>query len=276
MNIVKFFFANTFLLVSTVCTAHAQLGTPHYELQSRPQLRALLLKHGNDTHALYDLTILANHRGWLGTVLKTGDEMLVKSRDDTYAQALVAFGVTTGLWARKWNWPVDKSAGDVWGRQAIAGQFRDQSLKVQDPGIELMGAIAKSTLPNREELEEALPLFRQIIKQKPKWADAYYWYQRALLRSEQDKGKKQSAAAAERCLTLLNRAERLDKGLRNYALFDRYSCYLRLDRPREALMAYNAYLKAYPGFAQNQEERWPGSVAKTRARLEAQIQQQSS
>ena len=281
MNISKFFLTIVFLLVSTASTAHAQLGTPHYQLQNRSQLRSLLLKNRRDTHALYDLTILANRRGWLSTILKTGDEMLAQNRHDTYAQALVAFGVTTGLWARKWDWPVDKSAGDVWGRQANASYFLEESLKVaelprvKDSGIQLMAAIAKSTLPDMLEMNDALRLFRQVIKQEPKWADAYYWYQRALLRSDQDKGKAQAMDAAKKCLALCHRAEKLDPGLREYALFDRYSCWLRLDNPRNALMAYNAYLRAYPGFEKNLNERWPGSVARERARLASQIQRSS-
>lgn len=276
MNLTQLVLAIVLLFVSSASTAYAQLGTPHYKLQSRSQLRTLLLRNQYDAQAIYDLTILANQQGWLSTILKTGDEMMAKNRNDAHAQALSAFGVATGLWARDWSWPVDKSAGDVWARQTNANVFRGESLKLKNPGIQLMAAIAKSTSPGMSEMDEALRLFQQVIKQEPKWADAYYWYQRAILLSEEDKGKAQAAAAAKQCLTLLNKAERLDSGLRGYALFDRYSCWLRLDNPRNALLAYNAYLRAYPGFAKDLEERWPGSVAKTRARLATQIQQQSS
>lgn len=274
MKILNCFLTGALLLMCSAPLAHAQLGTPHYKFQNRAELKQLLLKNRRDSHALYDLTILANRRGWLGTVLRTGDEMLEQNRSDPYAQALVAFGVNTGLYARFWDWPVDKTAVNVWNRQSKTSSLQSQSLESQDTGIQLMAAIAKANAPNAREFEESLTLFRKVLKKQPEWADAYFWYAAATMRTAANKSNKDYEAAAGPTIPYYDKAAKLDPGLRYFILSDKSSVLEASGRPREALAAFDGYLRAYPAYEAYWEGERPNWVAKKRERLLKQINQQ--
>lgn len=259
------------LLLFLGSSAQAQLGTPRYSFQSRSQLRVLLLQNKSNSRALYDLATLAHRRGWLGTAINTGDELLAKNKNDVHAQALIAYCVFTGLYARDWNWPVDQTAGDLWSRQSTASFLQSQSLKVQAPAIQLMAAISKANLPTSREFDEALRLFRLVLKRQPNWADAHYWYGRAIDRASTQKSKLQRQQDLRKVLSEYKRAEQLDKGLHFPLLQLRSGPLEELGKPRESLAAFNGYLQAYPAFGKDLEERFPGYVAKKRAGLIEQI-----
>ena len=263
-------------LTLSASTAHAQLGTPHYKFRNRSELKGLLLKNRRNARALYDLTILANRRGWLGTVLRTGDEMLKQNRRDPYAQALVSFGVNTGLYARLWNWPVDKTAGNVWNRQGDAAQFQSQSLMLEDPAIQLMAAVSKANAPNAREFENGLDLFREVLKKQPNWADAHYWYAGAVQRTAIAKGTIAYEKACAQALPHYDKAVKLDGGLRYFVLSAKSTALSAAGRPREALTAFNGYLNAYPAYETYWGDERPGWVAKERARLMEQIARQGN
>ena len=264
------------MLAFSVSTAHAQLGTPRYKFRGRNELKGLLLKNRRNARALYDLTILANRRGFLGTVLNTGDEMLKQNRRDPYAQALVSFGVNTGLYARFWNWPVDKTAGNLWNRQGDAAQFQSQSLMFDDSAIQLMAAVSKANAPNAREFEDALDLFRAVLKKQPKWADAHYWYAGAVERTAIAKGTNAYEKAVAQALPHYYKAVELDEGMRYFVLSRKATALSVVGRPREALAAFNGYLRAYPAYEKYWEDERPGWVAKERARLTEQIARQGN
>lgn len=256
-------------------TAHAQLGTPRYSFRSRDELKTLLLQNARDSRALYDLTILAHRRGWLGTALSAGDELFRRNRRDPNAQALIAFCVYSGLYAREWNWPIDATAGDLWKRQAEASAWQNESLRGQTPAIQMMAAISLANLPTSRGFDEALRLFRVVLKKQPKWADAHYWYGRAMDRASTQKTNAQRQQVLKQVLAQYDRAEQLDKGLHTFLLISRSGRLEELGRPREALAAFEGYLRVYPAFAQDLEERFPGYVAKTRTRLTEARRKQS-
>lgn len=253
--------------------AQAQVGTPRYTLRNRGDLRELLLKNSRNPRALYDLSILAQRRGWAGTAIQVGDELLEKNKNDPYAQGLIAFCVYTSLFSANWNWPYDASAGDLWKRQSTASYFLRESLQVQDPAMRLMAAISLANLPTADGFDESLRLFQAVLKQQPNWADAHYWYGHALDRTSRRKPSAQRQAATRQVLAHYNRAQQLDPGLRNVLLINRVSILEKLERPKEALSAFDAYIRLYPAYVRNREQQFPGIINRTRARLLKQIRE---
>lgn len=265
-------------LFSVACPpAQAQVGTPRYSIRNRSELKSLILKNQSNSRALYDLATLAHRRGWLGTALSTGDELLKKNQHNAHAQALVAYCINTGLYGRDWNWPYDQTMGNLWKRQMDGNYLQGQSLKLNTPAIRLMAAVSLASSPANQhgEFEQALLLFQQVLKKEPRWADAHFWYGRAINRASTQKPQAERKIALQRSLKHRIRAKQLDRGLYYPVLLGLWGLYSEMGRPVEALASFNAYLEKFPTFEKHLSQQSPGYVAKRRARLVAQIRQQS-
>ena len=116
-------------------------------------------------------------------------------------------------------------------------------------------------------LGEALQLYRSVLKREPLWADAHYWYGRAIDRNSTQQPKTERRQVLKQVLAQYDRAEQLDKTLHFNLLISRSGPLAELGKPRESLAAFDGYIRAYPAFAQDLEERFPGYVAKTRGEI---------
>jgi len=267
MHILKTLFTFVVVGLLTICSSkagHAQVGTPNYTFRNRAEVRAAALKNLRNLRASYDVIICAARQGMIRTALQTYQQELEKHRfstDTIPVEVCASFALAHHFFVwREREWPEDTERSiRVPGPEAelpVQG-YRDIALakKPNAPEVLLAEALFQSYLQNGRL--KAVQKMQKVVQLAPNWADGHYWYARVLgfyaISPPLQKQKAQQKHYGALMLQQLRRAQALDIALLPKAYMDYQYAYRFVDKPKQALAAFDSYVRANPGYPAEQD-----------------------
>lgn len=261
--------------------SRAQMGTPTYTFQNRAEVRAAVLQNLHNLRASYNVITCAGRQGMLRTVLQTYEQQLANHRFDAPADVSSSYALAHHLFVwRETDWPEDTDRSiqvrNVKGLLQVQW-FREKAMqgKPHPPEVLLGDGLFQRFEINGQQV--ALREMQEVVRRAPNWADAHYWYARAigLYAISPAIAQKKAVQIHYGALMLreLRRAQALDPGLLPKAHLDYQWAYRFLNKPKEALASFDAYVRGTPHFAANFDKAFGrGSFAGWRRYLVSKAQ----
>ena len=262
----------------------AQVGTATYTFKNRAEVRAAVLRNLHNLRASYNVITCAGRQGMMRTVLQTYEQQLTNHRFDAPADVSSSYALVHQFFVwRDLNWKEDTDQSihvrDVGGLLQVQW-FREKAVKEKPkaPEVLLGDAIFQCYQVTGRPL--ALREMKEVILRTPKWADAHYWYAWVLnnyaISPPIQKQKTVQTRSAQIMLRELNRAQKLDPGLLPRAYIDYQYAYILLNKPKEALSAFDAFAQGMPNFGVSFDKTFGrGSFATWRQSLVTKAQRTS-
>lgn len=257
------FFVWLLLLLSVSCsTAHAQIGTLKWPFQNRAQVERATKANLQNLRASYEIIMSARRLGFSQSVLKVYEREA--SKGPLQAPDKVAAGYAFAFWAHntgiRWNWKADTTPGICKTTMADAIRitfYRERSFTAlpNSPEVLLFEALFQDRAGTDlvKNSRRRLQLLDQAIKRAPRWADLHYWRSQALWKYVGNlpvaKAKPIYPTYLRKSLAALERAIKLDPGFQREGIVNKMGLYQKMNKPREALAALDAYARIHPVWA---------------------------
>lgn len=243
------------LLLYTV-PAQAQVGTPKYRFQNRAEVEAAVHEHKLDLRESYNIIMCAKRQGMIKSAVRAYEAELPATPFDTPPQLGASFALAHELMRAsiRWDWEHDRSTGLTKLTQADGIRvtlYRDRALEAMPNSPEMLLDYAIWAM-EQDQREKALNLTTKALRYAPDWAELNWWHATtldyrliAMGNKERDREEPRYGALI---LRYLNKAERLDPAFKQENLISKASAYSYMGRYKEALAAYDAYIRYKPGY----------------------------
>lgn len=244
--------------LTLVCTSNvqAQVGTPKYRFQNRSQVEAAVRKHKLDLRESYNVIMSAKRQGMIKSAVRAYEKELPQSPFDTPPELGSSFALAHELLRAsvRWDWKRDSAEEITQLTQADGIKvtlYRDRALEAMPQSPEVLLAYAIWAMEHKER-EKALNLTTKAMKLAPNWSELNWWHAKALtyrLIAMSGKSRKQEEARyGPLILRSLAKSERLDAAFKDENLLRKSSAYSYMGRYKEALAAFDAYIRYKPGY----------------------------
>lgn len=266
------------VVLGSTQSCFAQAGTQKWKFQNRDQVRLAVLGNLKNLRASYEITTCAARQGMLRTVLQTYEKVIgsniYNASPEVCSSYALAHHYLTGPLTWDWKRDTDSSIQVRGANEALQVQwFRDRAVKAKPRSPEVLLSYALwSAYQPRQGRSLALRRVQEAVRRAPTWADAHFWHAKLLdLRwSEMPSAQRNPVAVryGTAMIRALDRAEKLDPAFRQEALLDRYYAFQTQGKHKEALAAFDAYVRYHPGFPDSIDGFFgKGDFARWRQRL---------
>ena len=248
------------LLLTCVCyPAAAQLhrvGTPKYRFQNRAQVEAAVRKHKLDLRESYNIILSAKRQGMIKSAVRAYEKDLPDSPFDTPPQLGSSFALAHELLGSsvRFDWQRDKSTGLTKLSQKDGVRvtlYRDRALEAMPNSPEVLLAAAIWAM-NQDRREKALNLTTRALRLAPNWAELNWWHAEALtyrlMAMSRNSREQEEPRYGALILKSLAKAEKLDPAFKQEDLIRKSMAYSYIGRHKEALTAYDAYIRYKPAY----------------------------
>ena len=251
------------LLCGCAVPSQAQVGTPEWHFDNREQVEAAARKYKLDLRESYNIILSAKRQGMLNSVVRAYEAELPKSPFDTPPQLASSFAFAHEMMhaSVRWDWPRDKARGltKLTPADGIRITFyRDKALEALPKSPEVLLEYAIYAI-EQDQREKALNLTTKALLYAPQWSELHWWHAKALeyrLIAIQDRlNRQEEPRYGALILKALDTAQQLDPGFKQENLLRRASAYSYMGRYKEALAAFDAYIRYKPGYRKRIGER---------------------
>ena len=244
------------LVFTCVAPAVAQVGTPKYRFENREQVEAAVRKHTLDLRESYNIIMCAKRQGMIKSAVRAYESELPATPFDTPPQLGASFALAHELLGSsvRWDWKRDRATGLTKLSQADGVRvtlYRDRALKALPNSPEVLLGRAIWAL-KQDRREEALNLTTKALRFAPNWAELNWWQAKALdyrlMAMSQKLRQQEEPRYGALILRYLNKAEKLDPAFKQENLISKSFAYFFVGRHKEALAAYDAYIRYKPAY----------------------------
>lgn len=235
----------------------AQAGTQKWRFQNRGQVRSAVLGNLKNLRFSYEIATCAARQGMIRTVLQTYEQVIRDKIYDASPEVCSSYALAHHYLSdpTSWDWKRDSDTKIRVRDSSSALQvqfFRDRALQLKPRSPEVLLSYALWSAYQPKGRPSALRQVQEAVRRAPTWADAHFWLANILDLNNSVMPTKQRESVALRYgrleLAALDRAEKLDVAFQREALINRYYAFQLQHKPKEALAAFDAYVRARPNF----------------------------
>ena len=244
------------LVLACVVPATAQVGTPKYNFQNRAQVEAAVREHKLDLRESYNIILSATRQGMIRSAVRAYEKELPASPFDTPPQLGSSFALAHELSGSSvfFDWKRDRTTGLTKLSQADGVRvtlYRDRALEAMPNSPEVLLEYAIWAM-NQDKREKALNLTTKALRFAPNWAELNWWHAEALTYRLMAMSRKSRQQEEPRygalILRYLARSEKLDPTFKQENLIRKSMAYSYMGRNKEALAAFDAYIRYKPAY----------------------------
>ena len=244
------------VVFTCVAPAAAQVGTPKYRFQNRAEVEAAVRKHTLDLRESYNIIMCAKRQGMIKSAVRAYESELPATPFDTPPQLGASFALAHELMRAsvRWDWQRDRSTGltkltqDDGIRVTL---YRDRALEAMPNSPEMLLDYAIWAM-EQDQREKALNLTTKALRYAPNWAELNWWHATTLayrlMAMDNKMRDREEPRYGALILRYLNKSEKLDPAFKQENLIRKSMAYSYMGRNKEALAAFDAYVRYKPGY----------------------------